>query len=165
MVDGHKKIVKLILGWMVIFLLLFVKGTDDSALIPLEERSRGFQWFFSFDVTLMCETEGRFKDAILLLDEPGLHLHAAAQQSVFKRVEAYSKRDQLIYTTHLPFMIDMDRLDTIRICKETENGTKVTSNLYSDDLETRLPLQTALGLSMSQSLFIGNYRLLAILCG
>jgi len=142
------------------FFATFVKGINDKALIPLEERSKGFQWFFSFDLTLMHETRGTFKDSILLLDEPGLHLHAAAQRDLLNRFKAYSHHNQLIYTTHMPFMIDMDRLDSIHICEETDKGTIVTSNLYSNDLDARLPLQTALGLSLSQSLFVGNYNLI-----
>ena len=140
--------------------ITFVKGVNDRALIPLEERSKGFQWFFSFDMTFMYETQGTFKNSILLLDEPGLHLHASAQRDLLKRLREYSKSNQLIYTTHLPFMIDMERLDTIRICEESvKKGTQVTNNIYTKDKDARFPLQAALGLSMSQSLFVGKYNL------
>ena len=63
-------------------LMVFVKDADGIALVPLEERSKGFQWFFSFDMTFMYETQGKFSNAIILLDEPGLHLHAAAQRDL-----------------------------------------------------------------------------------
>jgi len=140
--------------------ITFVKGLDDTALVPLEERSKGFQWFFSFDMLLMYETKGTFKGAVLLLDEPGLHLHAAAQRDLLKRLKAYSQTNQMIYSTHLPFMIDMERLDAIRICVENSTeGTKVTNNLYTTDADARFPLQAALGLSMSQSLFVGKHNL------
>lgn len=141
-------------------LITFVKGVNDRVLVPLEERSKGFQWFFSFDMLLMYETKGTFKGAVLLLDEPGLHLHAAAQRDLLKRLKAYSQTNQMIYSTHLPFMIDMDRLDAIRICVENATeGTKVTNDLYTADADARFPLQAALGLSMSQSLFVGKYNL------
>ena len=39
----------------------FVKDDHDPALIALEERSKGFQWFFSFDLMLMHESKGTFE--------------------------------------------------------------------------------------------------------
>ena len=50
--------------------------------IELESRSKGFQWFFSFYLVFLVESEDGHKDAILLLDEPGLHLHPTAQQEL-----------------------------------------------------------------------------------
>lgn len=140
--------------------IAFVSDDVQPALVPLNERSKGFQWFFSFDVTFLYETKGTFKNAIILLDEPGLHLHAAAQRDLLKRIREYAKGNQLIYTTHLPFMIDMERLDNIRVCGESkEHGTKVSSDFYAADEHARFPLQAALGLSISQSLFVGPYNL------
>ena len=141
-------------------IIAFVKDEVQPVLVPLEERSKGFQWFFSFDTTFLYETEGTFRNAIILLDEPGLHLHAAAQRDLLIRLRKYAEGNQLIYTTHLPFMIDMERLNDIRICIESkEEGTTVTSDFYSADEHSRFPLQVALGLSISQSLFVGQYNL------
>jgi hypothetical protein len=141
-------------------LIMFVKDADGSALVPLEERSKGFQWFFSFDMTFMYETDGRFSNAIILLDEPGLHLHAAAQRDLMKRMAAYAETNQLIYTTHLPFMIDFTRFDNIYVAEEAKPGdTKVHQNWATADKDARFTLQAALGLSWSQSLFVGQYNL------
>ncbi len=140
--------------------IAFVSDEVQPALVPLNERSKGFQWFFSFDVTFLYETKGTFKNAIILLDEPGLHLHAAAQRDLLKRIREYAKGNQLIYTTHMPFMIDMERLDNIRVCGESkEHGTKVSADFYAADEHARFPLQAALGLSISQSLFVGPFNL------
>ena len=65
----------------------FVKDEKDPALIRLEERSKGFQWFFSFDLMFMHESRGTFKDCVILLDEPGLHLHPGAQKDLLERLE------------------------------------------------------------------------------
>jgi len=141
-------------------MIAFVSDEVQPALVPLNERSKGFQWFFSFDTTFLYETEGTFKNAIILLDEPGLHLHAAAQRDLLKRMKEYAEGNQLIYTTHMPFMIDMERLDNIRVCTESkEHGTKISSDFYTADEHARFPLQAALGLSISQSLFVGQYNL------
>lgn len=137
----------------------FVQDVDRLALVPLEERSKGFQWFFSFDMMFMSETKGKFENAVILLDEPGLHLHAAAQRDLLKRLDSYAKENQLIYTTHLPFMIDFDRLDNIYVCEEGKAGTIVHKDWGTADKDARFTLQAALGLSWSQSLFVGQYNL------
>ena len=140
--------------------ITFVKDLNGKGLVPLEDRSKGFQWFFSFDMRLMYETKGQFSNAIILLDEPGLHLHAAAQRDLLERMKAYSKDNQLIYSTHLPFMIDMRRLDNIYVAEEFPNeGSKVHKNWATADKDARFTLQAALGLSWSHSLFVGQYNL------
>jgi len=140
--------------------MTFVKDQNDKGLVPLEERSKGFQWFFSFDMHFMYETEGNFSNAIILLDEPGLHLHAAAQRDLLERMKAYAKDNQLVYTTHLPFMIDFKRLDNIYVAEEIpKEGTKIHTNWATADKDARFTLQAALGLSWSQSLFVGQYNL------
>lgn len=141
-------------------IIAFVKDEVQPALVPLDERSKGFQWFFSFDTTFLYETKGTFSKAIILLDEPGLHLHAAAQRDLLKRLSEYAEGNQLIYSTHMPFMINMERLNDIRVCIESkEEGTTVSSDFYSADEQSRFPLQVALGLSISQSLFVGPFNL------
>ncbi|MBX3624105.1 MAG: AAA family ATPase [Rhizobacter sp.] len=140
--------------------ITFVKDEDTRALVPLEERSKGFQWFFSFDMKFMYETDGEFRDAVILLDEPGLHLHAAAQRDLLGRMKEYAKANQVIYTTHLPFMIDMNRLDNIWVAEEKRGeGTKVHDEWATADKDARFTLQAALGLSWAQSLFIGERNL------
>jgi predicted ATP-dependent endonuclease of OLD family len=140
--------------------ITFVKDESNKALVPLEERSKGFQWFFSFDMKFMYETDGEFENAVILLDEPGMHLHAAAQRDLLVRLKAYAANNQLIYTTHLPFMIDMDRLDNIWVAEDRgSDGTVVHSDWATADKDARFTLQAALGLSWAQSLFVGQRNL------
>ena len=141
-------------------IVAFVSDEVQPALVPLDERSKGFQWFFSFDSTFLHETKGTFSNVVILLDEPGLHLHAAAQRDLLLRLKEYAEGNQLIYTTHMPFLIDMERLDNIRVCTESKDcGTTVSADFYVADELAWFPLQAALGLSISQSLFVGPYNL------
>jgi AAA domain, putative AbiEii toxin, Type IV TA system/AAA ATPase domain len=81
--------------------------------VPFDERSRGFVWFFSF-LAYFSELEdaGDGRDILLLLDEPGLNLHATAQRDLLRFIdERLAPRHQTIYSTHSPFMIQADRLD------------------------------------------------------
>ena len=124
----------------------FVKGENDRALIRLEERSRGFQWFFSFDLMLMHETRGALKHCVILLDEPGLHLHPQAQRDLLERLAGYADGNTLIYTTHLPFMIDPRRPAGIRVVSESEAGSVVSEDLGRGEPEAKAVLQAALGI-------------------
>ena len=139
--------------------MTFVKSLKDTALIRLEDRSKGFQWFFSFDLMLMHETRGKLKGCVILLDEPGLHLHPEGQQNLLGRLAEYAKDNTVIYTTHLPFMIDLQEPDQIRVLSETENGTVVSEDLTKSQPAAKLVLQAALGISGRKSWLIAEQNL------
>ena len=125
--------------------------------IELESRSKGFQWFFSFYLVFLVELEEGHKNAVLLLDEPGLHLHPTAQQELISFFEELSAKNQVIYTTHSPFLIDGDHLPRVRTVQETATGrSQVSEDVWPADRETSFPLQAALGYSMMQTLFTGK---------
>lgn len=126
------------------FFYTFVKDERDPSLIQLEERSKGFQWFFSFDLMFMYESKGTFKNCVILLDEPGLHLHPDAQKDLLKRMEEYARENTLLYTTHLPFMIDLQKPERIRVLSEAENGSFVTDDLTQTQPEAKFVLQANL---------------------
>ena len=127
----------------------------------LDERSRGFQWFFSFYMTFAADTmEGKAANAILLLDEPGLHLHASSQQDFLNVIEKRLS-NQVIYTTHSPFMVPTRNLESIKtVTYDKTNGTTVSNDpTAKGDSKTLLPLQAALGYDITQGLFIGENNL------
>ena len=122
--------------------------------IELESRSKGFQWFFSFYLVFLVESEDGYKDAVLLLDEPGLHLHPTAQQELIGFFEELSSKNQLIYTTHSPFLVDGEHLDRVRPVTETEGGnSKIAVGYWPEDRDTIFPLQAAAGYAMVAALF------------
>jgi len=124
--------------------------------INLNERSRGFKWFFSFYITFAADTAGGYaENAILLLDEPGLYLHAVAQKDLIGHF-ANDFKNQIIYTTHSPFMIPTDNITSIRTLNiDQETGTTVTNDPTGDE-RTLFPIQTALGYDLTQTLFVGE---------
>lgn len=122
--------------------------------IELEARSKGFQWFFSFYLVFLVESEEGHKDAILLLDEPGIHLHPTAQQELIAFFEKLSEQNQLIYTTHSPFLIDGEHLHRVRPVTEDETGhSRINIDTWPKDRETIFPLQAAAGYAMVRGLF------------
>ncbi|WP_426101279.1 AAA family ATPase [Pseudomonas sp. PSPC3-3] len=135
---------------------------------PFDQRSRGFIWFFSFlvwfdSVQQQVDPSGAPKHSqlVLLLDEPGLALHALAQADFLRYIDNLAKDHQVIYTTHSPFMVNSNRLHQVRVVEDkSPGGTIVSDNLSGSDARTIFPLQAALGWSVAQNLFIASKNLL-----
>lgn len=139
----------------------FIKETDrDIGLIPLEEESKGFKWFFSFDLRFMRESNRKYKDCIILLDEPGIHLHPGAQKSLLERLKVFAEKNIVLYTTHMPFMVDLKRPDSIRILEGLADGTAFSNSLVSSGPNDKMTLQNALGMKCSQSYLVGQKNLI-----
>ncbi len=137
-----------------------VKNNRNRVSLPLKNRSKGFNWFFSFLVWFKRIQEDKHSNYILLLDEPGLNLHASAQNDLLKFIEDLTQDYQIIYTTHSPFMIEPLKLDRVRTVIETQNGTQVSDSIQDKDPNTLFPLQAALGYDIAQNLFISEKNLL-----
>ena len=130
-------------------------------------QSRGFVWFFSF-LAWYQKIRKDNQNIILLLDEPGLSLHAKAQADLLRYFEEELAPDhQVIYTTHSPFMIDPWHFDRVRIVQDLrtepnsknlpadKQGTKVIAEVLEATPDSLFPLQGALGYEIYQTLFIG----------
>lgn len=123
--------------------------------IELDQRSEGFQWLVSFYVVFFAEAMDKHKNAILLLDEPGMSLHGLKQREFRETISRLAENNQTIYTTHSPFLVGPNELDLVRVVelKDREEGTKVHTTISSSDPAGLLPLQEALGYDLAQSLF------------
>ena len=75
----------------------------------------------------------------LLLDEPGLNLHASAQADLLRFLQDLSKDYQILYTTHSPFMIPTGNLDRVRTVLETEKGSVISESIQEKDPNTLFP--------------------------
>ena len=130
--------------------------------VPFDERSKGFVWFFSFLSYFSQLEEEEDTELILLLDEPGLNLHAMAQQDFLRFIdERLAPKRQVVYTTHSPFMINLGHLDRIRTVEDTDDaGTVISSDMLDNDRETVFPLQVALGSQMAQTLLLAPHCLM-----
>jgi predicted ATP-dependent endonuclease of OLD family len=127
--------------------------------VNLDERSRGFKWFFSFYITFAADTKGgNAENAIILLDEPGLYLHANSQSDLLTHLSKDFK-NQILYTTHSPFMVPVHALDAVRTVNIAEDTGTTVTNDPTGDARTLFPLQAALGYDLAQSLFVGPNNL------
>ena len=135
--------------------LKVVVGDDLGVEVELDQRSEGYQWLVSFFVVFFAEAADEYDNAVLLLDEPGLSLHGLKQREFRATVARLAQANQLLYTTHSPFMVGPDELDRVRVVEMTDRatGTKVHTTVTASDSASLLPLQEALGYDLAQSLF------------
>lgn len=135
---------------------LKVMVEDDLGVeVELDQRSEGFRWLVSFFVVFRAQAQDELEGAVLLLDEPGLSLHALKQQEFRKTVSLLGQDNQIIYSTHSPFMVGPDELDLVRIVEmvDRKKGTKVHTRVQVEDPKSVFPLQAALGYELAQSMF------------
>lgn len=136
-------------------LCFFIK--EDEDFYPPNLRSKGKQWHLAFYVKVAARARENVPN-IVLIDEPGLFLHAKAQEDVLKRLEDSAKDAPVIFSTHSPYLIKIDKLNRIRlISRTTKKGTLLSNKIHKGaDKETLTPIITAIGLDLSMGLDIAK---------
>ncbi|MEK6630485.1 MAG: AAA family ATPase [Acidobacteriota bacterium] len=143
-----------------------IRNRRHNVTLAFDERSSGFIWFFSFLVWLSHLRRDQGHDYVILLDEPGLSLHARAQMDLMRFVrEQLLPAYQVIYTTHSPFMIDPGHLDGLRTVEDATTGdqvlgTKVGDRFLSSDPDTTFPIRAALAYDVARRAVVGTQTLL-----
>ena len=104
-----------------------------------------------------------------MLDEPGLSLHGKAQQDLVRYINKELRPShQVVYTTHSPFMIDVENVFSLRSVEdvvEAENvdgksverllGTKVGEKILGRDSDTLFPVAGDTGFRCRSDVFCG----------
>ena len=131
---------------------------DSNTYGDVSTRSRGFLFFLSFILKFKEYHDGDLKEFIFLIDEPGIFLHPRGQKDLLLYLEDLSEFNQLIYTTHSPFMIN--RLNNFRvrvISKDKEAGTQVDVKPYIHNWKS---LRTSLGMMLNDSFYYADNTLI-----
>lgn len=127
--------------------------------IELESRSSGLQWFFSFFLIFMSEADHEHKNTIILLDEPGHTLHPMAQKDLSLFFNELATKNQLIYTTHSPFLVDAMNITQTKVVYFEDDGiTQVSDDLQINKNMAKksiYPINSAIGLTVSDTMLIG----------
>ncbi|WP_158553502.1 AAA family ATPase [Peribacillus saganii] len=140
---------------------IWVSDEKRPEEITLEGRSTGLQWFLSFYLIFLVESKDTHDNAILLLDEAGVSLHPLAQKDLAYFFDNLAERNQIIHTTHSPFLVDTRHIDRVKVVYIDENGHTVSSgNLRAADSTSNkntsvYAVHAALGLSISDVLLQG----------
>ncbi len=141
------------------FLNIRIRDKFNRVSLPLHKRSKGFNWFFSFIVWFSQIEKESNKTYVLLLDEPGLNLHAVAQKDLLNFLHDLSSDYQLLYTTHSPFMLSREDLSKIRTITDDENGSVISTPENETDPETLLPIQVSIGYEIADNLLLKKRNL------
>jgi ABC-type ATPase involved in cell division len=135
---------------------------DDRERLYPKQRSRGVRWFLSFYMELKAFANSN-KQMIMLVDEPGVSLHARAQEDVLKVFEDIRDRIQVIYTTHSPHLVEIKKIHRVLAVQRDDidsfrSTTRILNpfQLYSASPDTLSPLQSILGNPVSGEGFSSN---------
>lgn len=131
---------------------------DNSDLpVAISERSNGLRWYLDLFIHLKSQNL-LDKEVVLLIDEPGVYLHIDAQKKLLELFEDLAEKNQLVYTTHSPFMIDTNELGRIKIVEAIDSYTHISNKCHASNLteaskmEILSPIIKALGFSMKYNL-------------
>ncbi len=140
------------------YIEFWIKDKDER-LYP-KQRSRGVRWFLSFYLELKAFAKKNHRNRILLIDEPAMSLHARAQEDVLKVFEDIKEDLQVVYTTHSPHLVDIDKLYRVRAVQRKDE------DLYSETLifntnsfkyassDTLSPIYSLMGEKLNEQQFI-----------
>ena len=144
-------IAKLSISWDSHYLYFWIKEEGDTYEPVI--RSKGRQWHLAFYIKVTARAKEKVQN-IILIDEPGLFLHAKAQKDILQQLENSAKKAQIVFSTHSPYLIDPKNLNRIRLIHKTKKtGTKISNNIHTvSDKETFAPIFTAIGLDLSSGI-------------
>lgn len=139
---------------------IYIRSADK--IMSFSERSNGLRWYIGLFIDVLAQKNNRENPILFLLDEPGVYLHVNAQKKVLELFQDLTKtKNQLIYTTHSPYMINEDEILKIRaVQKNDKEITEIYNNVYDQNLskvskmDTLSPIIQAIGADMKFS--IGN---------
>ena len=138
---------------------------EDQAVgmpVRLVRRSTGFRWYVSFAWKFTHATKGEFKNCILLLEEPGVHLHFTGQRDLLKVFERLAASNTILYTTHLASMVELAHPERVRIVESKNNHLAITQGIVSSQKEPMAVIEQSLGLTGDQSGLLSNRQVLIV---
>lgn len=143
-------------------------NTDEYGYsFQLSQRSTGLRWYLNFYIAL--KGEDLKQGDIILVDEPGMYLHPKAQQEMRDILNEESSENQIIYTTHSPYLIDADNVYQIRLVEklgaDSDDGYNEVSVIrerihHSSNIDTLKPIMDAIGYSLGSELNLTYQKVL-----
>lgn len=130
-------------------------------------RSSGLKWQLGFFVNFTAEIKGDLSGAVLLLDEPGLHLHIRQQPRLLKLFDDLAKDGcRIIYATHLSHMLSPEKPHTFRPLiqdPDNEKATKVVASIMAvpSKSDVMQPVRQALGMGIADAIGLGGMNVVA----
>lgn len=143
---------------------LNIFARDEAVGMPVRllRRSSGFRWHVSFAWKFTHASRGQYKGCIILLEEPGIHLHYSGQRDLLEVFERLSASNVILFTTHLASMVDLANPERIRIVESVNNHTVVKKGVVSSQRAPAAVIEIALGLTGEMSGLLGSRQTLIV---
>ena len=141
---------------------IFAEDVDVGMPVRLERRSSGFRWYASFAWKFTHASAGAYADCVLLLEEPGIHLHPSGQRDLLAVFDGLAEANTILYTTHLPSMIDLASPERVRIVESNNHHLAVRESVVSIQPAPMAVIEASLGLSPDLSAMFASRRVLIV---
>ena len=143
---------------------LNIFAEDEAVGMPvrLHRRSSGFRWHVSFAWKFTHASQGQYKECILLLEEPGIHLHYSGQRDLLEVFNRLSATNTILYTTHLASMVDLSYPERVRIVEIRDNHSTVNKGVVSTQRAPMAVIELSLGLTGDMSGLLGSRQTLIV---
>lgn len=138
----------------------FSVQTGDGETLQLGERSNGLRWYLETFIDSKANNLPKC-NVVYLFDEPGCFLHVNAQRELVSLFGHLADQgNQVVYTTHSPYMLDTanDGIHRIRaVTKDTQGYTHIYKTAYDNNIspdcakDTLAPIISALGMNLNDT--------------
>lgn len=138
----------------------FAVQTGEGETLQLGERSNGLRWYLETFIDSKANNLP-MRNVVYLFDEPGCSLHVNAQKELRKLFNhLVDQGNQVVYTTHSPYMLDTenDGIHRIRAVVKDEQGyTRIYKTAYDNRIspdcvhDTLAPIINALGMNLTDT--------------
>jgi len=138
---------------------------DSRERLYPKQRSRGVRWFLSFYLELQAMAKKKQVNHVLLIDEPGISLHARAQEDVLKVFEDIKSDLTIVYTTHSPHLVDINKLYRILAVQRAIEDDDTSESIIFDvrslskaSADTLSPIYSLMGARFNDQQFIHKFN-------
>lgn len=138
----------------------FAVQSEDGEALMLSERSNGLRWYLETFIDAQAN-DITGQNIVYLFDEPGTSLHVNAQRELLELFQhLVGKGNQVVYTTHSPYMLDLetDGVHRIRaVVKNAEGFTYIYKTAYdariapNSQQDTLAPIISAIGMNLNDT--------------
>lgn len=141
---------------------ILVEDVGFGMPVRLDKRSTGFRWYVAFAWKFTHATKGAYKNTVLILEEPGIHLHYDGHRDLLGVLSDLAETNTIIYTTHIATMLDAAYPERVRIVEIHDHHTRVIPGVVSSQRVPMLLIESRLGLSPSMQGLLGNRQTLIV---
>lgn len=138
----------------------FMVRSSNGESLFISERSHGLRWYLETFIDAQANGVAG-KNVVYLFDEPGMSLHVNAQRKLLELFgHLADKGNQVVYTTHSPYMLNTEAEGVHRIravVKSTTGYTNIYKSAYDAKIapasqqDTLTPIITALGMNLNDT--------------